>query len=107
MPQITIQNIRNKTVTFQELSKTVLKIFQENQLHWMHACGGNGRCTTCKMTVLDGAENLSPLSRLELKMQQAARLEFNERLACQSIPSGDLVVKVPDQNKLPHITYTD
>ena len=107
MPQITIQNIRNKTVAFKDFTKTVLKIFQENQVDWMHACGGNGRCTTCKMVVLSGAENLGPLSHLELKMQQAYRLEADERLACQSIPSGNLVVKVPDQNKLPHITYTD
>ena len=107
MPQITIQNISNKTVKFQEFSKTVLKIFQENQIDWMHACGGNGRCTTCKMVVLEGTGNLSPLNHLELKMLRADRLEPGERLACQCSASGNLLIKVPDQNKLPHIIYTD
>lgn len=106
MPQIKIQNINN-TVTFQELSKTVLNIFQENGVDWMQACGGHGRCTTCKLIVLEGAQNLSDLSRSEYKMNKLGRLKAGERLACQCTPSGNLLIKVPEENKLPHITYTD
>lgn len=106
MPQITIQNINNKTVIFQDSSKTVLKIFQENHIDWMHACGGKGRCTTCKMQVLEGLEHLSEPSAFEQKMQAGGRLQTAERLACQCKPSGDLQVSVPDETKLPHVTYT-
>jgi 2Fe-2S ferredoxin len=107
MPQITIQNINNKSVPFQDSSKTVLKIFQENLIDWMHACGGKGRCTTCRMQVLAGAEQLSKPSAFEQKMLKAGRLEDDERLACQCRPQGDLLICVPDGTKLPHITYTD
>ena len=107
MPQITIQNINNKSVDSQDSSKTVLKIFQENLVDWMHACGGKGRCTSCKMIVKEGAENLSAPSAFEKKMRKAGRLGENERLACQCSPAGDLLVQVPEENKLPHITYTD
>ncbi|WP_017730031.1 2Fe-2S iron-sulfur cluster-binding protein [Nafulsella turpanensis] len=107
MPRITIQNISNKTVEFKDSSKSVLKIFQENFIDWMHACGGKGRCTSCKMQVLSGAEQLSAPSAFEQKMQKAGRLQEGERLACQCKPAGPLLVRVPDQNKLPHITYTD
>ena len=106
MPQITIQNINNKTVTFTNSSKTVLQVFQESGIEWMHACGGNGRCTTCKMIIVKGYQNLNAPNRLEEKMKQAGRLNENERLACQSGPSGDLTIIVPEENKLPHITYT-
>lgn len=107
MPRITIQNINNKSVGSQDSSKTVLKIFQENLIDWMHACGGKGRCTSCKMIVKEGAENLSPPSPFEEKMRKAGRLAGNERLACQCSTAGDLLVQVPEENKLPHITYTD
>ncbi len=107
MPQITIQNINNKSVGPLDTSKTVLKNFQENFIDWMHACGGKGRCTSCKMIVKEGAEHLSPLSGFEEKMRKAGRLQKNERLACQCSPKGDLLVQVPEENKLPHITYTD
>lgn len=107
MPQIRIQNINYKTVPFKDSSKTVLKIFQENLVDWMHACGGKGRCTSCRMQVLEGAENLSSPSPFEQKMQKAGRLQADERLACQCRPQADLLVKVPEGTKLPHITYTD
>jgi ferredoxin, 2Fe-2S len=107
MSQIRIQNIHNKTVSVRDSSKTVLKIFQDNLLDWMHACGGKGRCTSCRMQVLEGADQLSPPTPFEQKMKQAGRLEATERLACQCRPLGDLLIRVPDQTKLPHITYTD
>ena len=106
MPQITIQNINNKTVTFRDSSKTVLQIFQESGIEWMHACGGKGRCTTCKMAIVEGSHNLNAPNRLEEKMKQAGHLNDSERLACQSSLSGNLTIVVPEENKLPHIIYT-
>lgn len=107
MPHITIQNINNKSVPFQDSSKTVLKIFQDNQLDWMHSCGGKGRCTTCKMIVLEGGEHLSAPSPFEEKMKRSLRLRAGERLACQCRPSGNICLRVPEENKLPHISYTN
>ena len=107
MPQITIQNINNKSVPFQDSSKTVLNIFQDHQLDWMHACGGKGRCTTCKMIVVEGAAKLSAPSPFEEKMERSRRLLAGERLACQCRPFGNICLRVPEENKLPHITYTD
>ncbi len=112
MPQITIQNISNKTIRFTDPSKTMLQIFQENKQDWMHACGGNGRCTTCKMEVVEGGDYLSDYSRPEEKLLESGRLKKGERLACQTKLSqapatGALTICVPEENKLPHITYTN
>ncbi|MCB0504971.1 MAG: 2Fe-2S iron-sulfur cluster binding domain-containing protein, partial [Cyclobacteriaceae bacterium] len=51
MPKITISNQGQKVVNFNlnnEKPKPILAILQENYIDWMHACGGNGRCTTCR-----------------------------------------------------------
>lgn len=53
-----------------------------------HECGGNARCSTCRVLVIEGARNLSPRDSQELKL--AKRLGFSEdiRLACQAKVSG-------------------
>ena len=106
MPQIIIENLFNKSIKFAGDSKSVLKIMQKNYIDWMHACGGKGRCTTCKMTVIQGEKNLSDPTPFEKKCLKAQLLNEDQRLACQCYPEGDLVVKVPDENKLPHMEYS-
>ena len=107
MPSITIQNLDHKTVAVKKSLQTVLHAVGAEGIDWMHACGGKGRCTTCMMKVLEGMEQLSPLSEGELRMQKLGRLPDGYRLACQTKVEGDVVVQVPDVNKLPHMTYSE
>ncbi len=109
MHHIIIQNLYNKTVPIPAIdnSKSVFDILQGQQIDWMHACGAKGRCTTCKMIVLQGIENLSPLSQVELKYREGRKLKDNERLACQSRPLGDISIRVAEANKMPHVKYSD
>jgi ferredoxin, 2Fe-2S len=108
MPDILIKNLFDKTVTTEENdTKTVLKILHENQIDWMHACGAKGRCTSCKMIVEKGIENLGPLTLVEKNYKNLGRLKENERLACQVTLSGNIEIKVPGMYKFPHISYSD
>jgi 2Fe-2S ferredoxin len=107
MPQILIRNLNNKVVASKDNSKTALNIIHENQIDWMHACGAKGRCTTCKLIIDEGMEHLSSVNAHEQKFRDAGRLQFNERLACQVTISGDIAVRVAQQNKFPHIEYSD
>ena len=107
MPTITIINLYNRKIFSDSFEKSVLKILHENQIDWMHACGGKGRCTSCKMIVKEGMDQLSELSDPEIKYQEAGRLGKNERLACQSCAKGDIQIKVAQINKFPHISYSD
>lgn len=106
MVKIVIENLAQKEVCSKEDRASVLKIFQSNYIDWMHACGGKGRCTTCKMIVLEGADHLSALSQAEERYRKKGELSYGERLACQTFITGACVVRVPDENKLPHLTYT-
>lgn len=100
-----IENLGQKEVPV-DRTDVALRHFHAAAVDWMHACGAKGRCTTCRMIVLRGAEKLGPMTAAEEKYRRAGLLQNNERLACQAVVSGDLVVRVPDDSKLPHLTYT-
>jgi adenylate cyclase len=58
-----------------------------------HACGGHARCSTCRVEVQQGVEHCTPRSPAEQLL--ADRLGFHSelRLACQTVPSEDLIVR--------------
>jgi adenylate cyclase len=60
--------------------------------HW-HECGGNGRCTTCRVRVLDGASHLSAPTRREAELAQARGWDPTIRLACQTSAKGDVTLE--------------
>lgn len=59
-----------------------------------HACGGWARCTTCRVEVLEGAENCPAMSDQEREVLGMAGFGGNIRLACQLIPTGDIKVRL-------------
>jgi 2Fe-2S ferredoxin len=107
MVKIVIENLAQKEVMDNGSGSSVLKLVQANHIDWMHACGGKGRCTTCKFEIVEGGHQLSPLSAAELGYRRKGDLGSNERLACQAAVLGKCTIRIPDESKLPHITYTD
>jgi ferredoxin, 2Fe-2S len=104
MARIVIRNL-GKSVEVKDFSKTILHHVQAAHIDWMHACGGNGRCTTCKARVLSGGQNLSSITAAERNYQQQGMLSHHERLICQAKLSGDVTLDVAEEGKLPHLTY--
>ena len=107
MIQVTIDNLSGKTIYSNSKSEKLLDILQENHIDWMHACGNKGRCTTCTAIILSGSENLEPKTPAELKFTSQDRLQEGNRLSCQAIVKGDIVIKAPELYKLPHISYSE
>ncbi|WP_339698230.1 2Fe-2S iron-sulfur cluster-binding protein [Algoriphagus aquimarinus] len=58
MPQIVIENLFNLRINSISIHRKVIEIIHENGIDWMHACGKKGRCTTCKIILKSGEENL-------------------------------------------------
>jgi class 3 adenylate cyclase/hemoglobin-like flavoprotein len=82
-----------RTVETGDLHGTLLDISIANKItHW-HECGGNGRCTTCRVRVLDGASNLSALTGREAQLATARGWDPTIRLACQTSISGDVTLE--------------
>jgi len=107
MVKIVIENLAQKEVPVIDPSKSILQLVQSNFIDWMHACGGKGRCTTCKVIVTDGIDHLSLPTPAEMMYRRLGQLADNERLACQVRARGDCRVRVPDESKMPHMIYTD
>ena len=108
MVQIAIQNLGNRAIESKHIERKVIELIHENGIDWMHACGKKGRCTTCKMSIVDGQANLSSETVQEHHFRELKRLLANERLACQAhLLHGVLTIRVPDSSKFPHLTYTE
>ncbi|MBX3570136.1 MAG: adenylate/guanylate cyclase domain-containing protein [Rhizobiaceae bacterium] len=55
-------------------------------------CGGRGRCSTCRVDVVAGAEGLPPPGNEERKLLQRIGAPASVRLACQIRPERDIAV---------------
>ena len=106
MVKIVIENLAKKELLVKDLSLTVLRHVHTHFVDWMFACGAKGRCTTCKMIILEGHENMSPPSAAELGYREKGQLAESERLACQTTISGNIKIAVPEEYKLPHQKYS-
>jgi len=56
------------------------------------SCGGQGRCSTCRVRVVRGRETLPPPEPDEAKLLARVKAEADVRLACRVRPTGDLAV---------------
>jgi len=108
MPKILIENMNHKEIQTNERGRKVIELIHENYIDWMHACGKKGRCTSCKMIVVEGMENLSPMNDREHFFAEKDRLKVNERLSCQAKLTGSSIrIRVAEENKFPHIDYSE
>ncbi|MCP4460230.1 MAG: (2Fe-2S)-binding protein [Cytophagales bacterium] len=106
MPRIIIDNLASKAIESEDKSKKLLQVLLEHT-DWMHACGGKGRCTTCKVVAREGLQHFESITHIEQRLVNLNKLQRNERLACQVTISSDVVVAVANENKLPHLKYSD
>lgn len=75
--------------------KLVLAI-EDAGIDILHRCGGNARCTTCRVEILEGQpEEMHDLERNRLAVEQ--ELADNVRLSCQIHVNEDLKVRVINQ----------
>ena len=59
----------------------------------LHRCGGNARCTTCRVEILAGEAGAKTAAEAE-RLGRIADLDPATRLSCQVQPRSDLTVRV-------------
>ena len=94
----------NGKLEYQEHGKrqSILDVAMNFGIHLEHACGGSCACTTCHVVVKKGKELLSEPSEEELdRLDQAADLQLESRLGCQTVieKPGEVVVEIPSWNR--------
>jgi ferredoxin len=63
------------------------------------ACGGQGTCGQCVLTIIDG--QVSPLTAEEAEYLEIVDLQEHRRLACCTRPYSPVVVRIPNSSLFP------
>jgi ferredoxin len=88
VPKLTVEGFGTVEVT--DGKRLVLAIEQDARVDILHACGGNARCTTCRVEFIDGEpERMTAAERQVL----AAKGVTNARLSCQMLCDHDMTVR--------------
>ena len=77
--------------------KSLLRILQEKNEYISAPCNGNGTCGKCIVRYKTGATEPTKQDREFLSEKQ---LEQGYRLACQSYPTGEYVVEIPEPEEM-------
>jgi ferredoxin len=90
MPTVTVEGEKSFEV---DAGKKLVLAIEDAGIDIMHRCGGNARCTTCRVQVLAG--DPAPMETLEQeRLARETNLEPNTRLSCQIRVESDLWVLV-------------
>ncbi len=82
----------NKSVE-SEGDETILQTSVRLGIPHTHVCGGNARCSTCRVMILDGLENCSPRNGSEQEIAHLLHFSQQIRLACQTTITGDVTLR--------------
>lgn len=108
MPKLTVEGF--DTVDVEAGKRLVLAIEQDAHVDILHACGGNARCTTCRVEFIAGEP--ARMTKAE-KSQMEERGLTGVRLSCQIVCDHDMSVRAisrlegsgrPDPGKTPEAT---
>src|SRR6266404_4791836 len=74
-------------------AETILQVSLRSGTPHAHACGGNARCSTCRVVILEGLEHCDP--RNDKEQVLADRLHFTSeiRLACQTTINKEVTLR--------------
>ena len=73
--------------------ETILQISLRAAIPHAHACGGNARCSTCRVLILEGVEHCAPRNEKEEPLDERLHFGPEIRLACQTTVTGDVKIR--------------
>ncbi len=88
MPKLTVEGFG--TVDVENGKRLVLAVEQDAKVDILHACGGNARCTTCRVEFIEGEPTkMTAAERAVL----AAKGVTIARLSCQTVCDHDMRIR--------------
>ena len=108
MPKLSVEGF--PTVDVEPGKRLVLAIEQDAGVDILHACGGNARCTTCRVEFVTGEpDRMTKVEKLKLEERALTGI----RLSCQIVCDHDMSLRAisrlagsgrPDPGKTPEPT---
>ncbi len=110
MPKLTVEGYG--TFEVDHGKRLVLALEQDAGVDQLHACGGNARCTTCRVEFVEGEPDRMTVAERDVL---AAKGASGVRLSCQIVCDHDMAVRAisrldgsgrpdPGRTPEPHIT---
>jgi ferredoxin len=88
MPKLTVEGVGQFDVP--PGKRLVLALEQDAGIDQLHACGGNARCTTCRVEFTDGEPDRMTVAERDVL---AARGISSVRLSCQILCDHDMSLR--------------
>ncbi len=88
MPQLTVEGF--PSVEVETGKRLVLAIEQDVGVDQLHACGGNARCTTCRVVFIEGEPDQMTVAERDVL---AAKGVSGVRLSCQIVCDHDMTIR--------------
>lgn len=96
MPKIQAETATGLIETDAPAGKKLVLAIEDAGVDILHRCGGNARCTTCRVEILEGDPGeMGDVEQNRLAVE--AELAPNIRLSCQIHVQTDLKVRVVNQ----------
>ena len=90
MPTVTVEGEKSFEV---EAGKKLVLAIEDAGIDILHRCGGNARCTTCRVQIISG--DPGPMGEVErTRLAREASLGPDIRLSCQIHVHSDLTLNV-------------
>ncbi|MBI4743511.1 MAG: adenylate/guanylate cyclase domain-containing protein [Actinobacteria bacterium] len=71
-------------------NETILEASLRNGIPHAHSCGGNARCSVCRVLILEGLKTCALRNEKEQKVAEHLHFGPEIRLACQTTVAGDV-----------------
>jgi ferredoxin len=110
VPTLTVEGFGSVEVP--ENKRLVLAVEQDAKVDILHACGGNARCTTCRVEFIEGEPSRMTMAEKERLAQRGLT---GVRLSCQILCDHDMTIRAisrlegsgrPDPGSTPESTIT-
>jgi len=76
-----------------ERETTILKVSLQAGVPHTCVCGGNARCSTCRVIIVEGLEFCTPRNAKEQALAERLHFDSRIRLACQTKITGDVKLR--------------
>lgn len=87
-----IKFVKNKPSLTVETGANLMKSLLEAGVPVASSCHGDGICARCRITIIEGRENLSPQNTRELVLREQNSLSKEIRISCQTAVLGDITI---------------